>query len=215
LFDYNPNVPALTPLFPLPLVLFPDTSLPLHIFEPRYREMIGECLRLKQPFGVVRATDDGFARAGCTAEIMEVTKRYDDGRMDILTLGQQRFEIASVDSERSFLRGELKFFEDERASEATHEQRQQALSLQAQLLSLSGEAAGKTSELPEEHPQLSFQLAAAIPLDLDFKQAMLTMRAEEERLKALISYYEALLPRLRHALHARTKAGGNGHALNH
>lgn len=79
----------LLPLFPLPLVLFPETPLPLHIFEPRYKEMIGECLSLKRPFGVLRATDDGFVRAGCSAQILEVTKKYEDGRLDIVALGQK------------------------------------------------------------------------------------------------------------------------------
>jgi Lon protease-like protein len=83
----------LLPIFPLELVLFPETPLPLHIFEPRYKEMIGECQAQKAPFGVVRAVEKGLAEVGCTAEILEVTKRYDDGRLDILTEGRRRFEI--------------------------------------------------------------------------------------------------------------------------
>src|SRR4030081_2888884 len=94
---------ALLPLFPLDLVLFPGTSLPLHIFEPRYREMVSECLADKKHFGVVRAKDDGIAEIGCTAEIIDVTKKYDDGRMDILTIGRERFEVMQLNQERSFL----------------------------------------------------------------------------------------------------------------
>ena len=200
----------LLPLFPLPLVLFPETPLPLHIFEPRYKEMIGECLSFKQPFGVLRATEDGFVRAGCSAEILEVTKKYEDGKLDIVTLGQKRFEVAHVDQQRAFLRGEVRYFEDT-PGEPPSEQREQALELQRELISMSGEEA---EELHEEHPQLSFQLAAAVPLPLDFKQTLLIMRSEPERLSALVAYYKALIPRLRRALKGRVKASGNGHVVN-
>jgi Lon protease-like protein len=201
-------VSALIPLFPLPLVLFPDTPLPLHIFEPRYREMIAECLAQKKPFGIVRALKEGVARVGCTALIEEVVKRYDDGRLDILTLGQRRFELGTLSQERSFVQAEVEFFDDS-GGDASPDQRAQAVKLQQELIALSGEK--HPGELPREHPQLSFQLAAAVPLDLDFKQAMLGLRSEHERLDALIRYYENLLPSLKRALKARTRAGGNGH----
>ena len=93
----------LLPLFPLDLVLLPGAPLPLHVFEPRYKEMIAECLDEKKPFGVVRSSSEGVAEIGCTAEIVEVTKRYDDGRMDILTRGVERFEVLQVHEERTFL----------------------------------------------------------------------------------------------------------------
>ena len=87
---------TLLPIFPLGLVLFPGAPLPLHIFEPRYKEMIGECLEQKKPFGIVRVTEEGVAGIGCTAEIVSVTKKYDDGRMDILARGVDRFEVVEV-----------------------------------------------------------------------------------------------------------------------
>ena len=70
---------SLLPLFPLEVVLLPGTPLPLHIFEPRYKEMIGECLATSAPFGVIRALENGIAEVGCTAEIITVTKEYPDG----------------------------------------------------------------------------------------------------------------------------------------
>ena len=88
-------------------MLLPGVPLPLHIFEPRYKEMIAECLEQKKPFGVVRASSEGVAEIGCTAEILEVTKKYDDGRMDILTRGVERFEVLQVNDERSFLQAEI------------------------------------------------------------------------------------------------------------
>ncbi len=104
---------SLLPLFPLDLVLFPGTPLPLHIFEPRYREMISECLDRKKSFGVVRAKEEGVAEIGCTAEIITVAKKYPDGRMDIMTEGRERFEVMQVNQERSFLQAEVLYLQDE------------------------------------------------------------------------------------------------------
>ena len=97
----------LLPLFPLDLVLFPGSPLPLHIFEPPYREMISECLEREKPFGVVRAKNEEIAETGCTAEIISVLKQYDDGRMDILTQGRERFEVVQISQERAFLQAEV------------------------------------------------------------------------------------------------------------
>ncbi len=98
---------ALLSLFPLELVLLPGTPLPLHIFEPRYKEMIGECLANDAPFGVVRALEEGIAEVGCTAEIITVTKQYPDGRLDLIAEGRNRFEVLEVNRERSFLQAEV------------------------------------------------------------------------------------------------------------
>src|SRR5436853_3351482 len=107
----------LIPLFPLELVLFPETPFPLHIFEPRYKEMVSECLKNKTTFGIVRtiAEDDSVRLAdyGCTAEIIHVLKTYPDGRMDIFVCGKQRFRLLTVNDERSFLRGRFEFAPDE------------------------------------------------------------------------------------------------------
>lgn len=197
---------SLIPLFPLEVVLFPGMPLPLHIFEPRYKEMMGELLQNKQLFGVVRAKENSISEVGCTAEIVAVTKRYDDGQLDIVTEGRERFEIVRVDTGRSFLRGEVLFLKDEANSGATEEVKeliglhQQAM----QLLDVEGEA-------PEPDDQLSFQLAGALPFDLDFKQTLLGMRSEPARISALLQYYRAIIPDLRRAAKARKKAGGNGH----
>jgi Lon protease-like protein len=107
---------ALIPLFPLDVVLFPGTPLPLHIFEPRYKEMIGECLAQGLTFGVIRIVErQGLADVGCTAEIVTVVKEYPDGQLDIVTEGRRRFELVRVDQERSFLRAEVLMLEDEAA----------------------------------------------------------------------------------------------------
>jgi len=197
----------LIPLFPLDLVLFPGIPLPLHIFEPRYKEMIGECLQQKSPFGMVRVQEKAVAEIGCTAEIVEVVKRYGDGRLDILTQGKRRFEVLSLDQERAFLRGEVLFVDDE-ASLSSSAAQARAGELHSQMMELLG---GNREMLGDESVNLSYRLAAAIPTDLDFKQTLLGIRSESERLKLLIEYYEAVIPKITLAMQARRKAGSNGH----
>jgi Lon protease-like protein len=199
---------SLLPLFPLDLVLFPGASLPLHIFEPRYREMISECLEHKKPFGVVRAKEEGVAEIGCTAEIITVAKKYPDGRMDIVTEGRERFEVMQVDQERSFLQAEVLYLRDE-PGEASAEEIAQAVKLHAEIAQLAGSDAAARAK--SENSPLSFHLVGPLPLDADFKQTVLGMRSEGERIQAVISYFETILPNLRRAVLARQKAGGNGH----
>ena len=192
---------SLLPIFPLELVLLPGVPLPLHIFEPRYKEMIAECLEQKKPFGVVRASSDGVAEIGCTAEIMSVTKKYDDGRMDILTRGVERFEVIDVNEDRSFLQAEIAVVQDEdESSKPATEMVTQAVRLHAEITRLAGaEPSG-----PNEHAaNLSFLLAGSLPLDLDFKQSLLSTLSEAKRLEAVVGYLEAILPGLRRAAKAR------------
>ena len=153
--------------------------------------------------GAVKMTE-----IGCTAKILDVIKRYEDGRLDILAQGLRRFEILRVNEERAFLRAEVSYFDDE-GSDADGEARKQLLNLHKQLLALSGE---KNPETPSEgSPALAFEVAAKVPLDLEFKQSLLGIRSEGERVSTLVAYYEALIPKITRALHIRTKAGGNGH----
>jgi Lon protease-like protein len=199
---------SLLPLFPLDVVLFPGTPLPLHIFEPRYKEMISECLDRKKLFGVVRAREEGVAEIGCTAEIIKVAQKYPDGRMDIVTEGRERFEVMQVNQERSFLQAEVLYLRDEPGS-ASSEQIAQAVKLQDEIMQLAGSGPAGRSEADKS--QLSFRLVGPLPLDLDFKQTLLGMKSEGERVQAVISYFEAILPNLRRTVRVRQKAGGNGH----
>ena len=192
---------SLLPIFPLELVLLPGVPLPLHIFEPRYKEMIAECLEQKKPFGVVRASSAGVADIGCTAEIMSVTKKYDDGRMDILTRGVERFEVIHVNEDRSFLQAEISVVQDEdEAGKPAAQMVTQAVRLHAEITKLAGaELSG-----PDQHAgNLSFLLAGSLPLDLDFKQSLLSTLSEAKRLEAVVGYLEAVLPGLRRAAKAR------------
>ena len=198
---------ALIPLFPLDVVLFPGTPLPLHIFEPRYKEMIGECLAQHRTFGVVRVVEQGLAEVGCTAEIITVVKEYPDGRLDLVTEGRQRFEVMRVNQERSFLQAEVLMIDDEPGTPPQADSAR-AVQLRSELLAI----AGAKQDLSAADPSLlSFYLAGSLPLDLDFKQKLLALRSEPERISLLISYLETIIPNLRRAATAREKAGGNGH----
>lgn len=197
----------LLPLFPLEVVLLPGTPLPLHIFEPRYKEMIRECLTNEAPFGVVRALEEGIAEVGCTAEIITVTKEYPDGRLDLIAEGRKRFEVVELNEERSFLRAEVLLVPDEPGALA-QEERVKAIQLHLEILSLAGAVQDLSAA---DQNQLSFYLAGSLPLDLDFKQKLLSMRSEGERIQAVASYLETILPKLRRVARARQKAGGNGH----
>jgi Lon protease-like protein len=198
---------ALIPLFPLDVVLFPGTPLPLHIFEPRYKEMIAECLAQHRTFGVIRALEESLAEVGCTAEIITVVKEYPEGRLDIVTEGRQRFELLRVNQERSFFQAEILILHDEPGTPSPQDAAR-ALQLHSELLAI----AGAKQDLPSAADSLlSFHLAGSLPLDLDFKQKLLSSRSEPERLSLLISYFETIIPNLRRATTARAKAGGNGH----
>jgi Lon protease-like protein len=199
---------ALLPLFPLDVVLLPGIALPLHIFEPRYKEMIGECRANNAPFGVVRALEDGVAEVGCTAEIVSVTKEYPDGRLDLVAEGRNRFEVLELNRQRSFLQAEVLLVQDEPGTPSP-EDTARAIQFHLEILSLAGALQDLSAA---DQSVLSFCLAGSLPLDLDFKQKLLGMRSEGERIQAVAAYLESILPNLRRSARAREKAGGNGHA---
>jgi Lon protease-like protein len=191
----------------LQVVLFPRTPLALHIFEERYKEMIGECIAGGFEFGVVLAQGKGILRSGCTASIEKVVNRYDDGRLDIMTRGEHRFQITSVDQERSFLRAEVEYFDDVEDGLIEVEHLRRAVRANAEARKLS------SSEEPEpdlQDPQVSFQLAQVSP-DLEFRQLLLAMRSEPDRLSRVADHLEKLLDRQRMQERMRNTARTNGH----
>ena len=198
----------LLPIFPLDVVLLPGTPLPLHIFEPRYKEMIGDCRANNTPFGVIRALEEGIEQIGCTADIVSVTKEYPDGRLDLVAEGRNRFEIMELNQQRSFLRAEVLLIPDEPSVPAEAE-KARAIEAHRQILTLAGAVQDLSAA---DQATLSFLFAGSLPLDLDFKQKLLGIRSESERIHEVAAYLEGILPNLRRAARAREKAGGNGHA---
>jgi ATP-dependent Lon protease len=207
----NSSMPdALLPLFPLGLVLFPRTSLPLHIFEERYKLMMNELLEDSREFGVVLTLEQGIASVGCTARIDRVTKSYDDGRMDLETTGYRRFEIAELNEERPFLSGEVTFFDDD--LDPTPAPDTVVLKAIAGYYAMRALKSGESLPEPRLNDnQLSFQLAQAV-MDVHVRQTILMSRSEAERIKRLAEHFPLIAARERRKEHFRTLVPRNGHA---
>lgn len=196
----------LLPLFPLEVVLLPSTTLPLHIFEPRYKLMIGEAMQNHSEFGIVLAKDSSVVNVGCTATVEKVIRRYDDGRMDIVTEGRRRFEILFLDQKKPYLQAAVHFFDDD---PETAPAPQAAL----RLAELFGNVLGFLPQTEAPAPETgvtTFQVGGCLPLDLEVKQRLLALRSEAERVRILNEYLEKLLPRLKLAQRAERSARGNG-----
>ena len=202
---------GLLPLFPLQVVLLPGSQLPLHIFEDRYKEMIAEVLRDKLEFGVVLASEKGIVNTGCSATVDRVLKEYPDGRLDILTRGRRRFEVLLLNDERSFLRGAVEFFDDD--DNAGPDQAAPAdPDLIKNVLAGFSELQSPNSNDPNMGEQrLSFRLAQEVP-DLGFRQTLLTMRSEADRMRQIAGFLPGFLERRRKIQHTKNVAGSNGHA---
>jgi ATP-dependent Lon protease len=201
---------ALLPLFPLNVVLLPGTPLPLHIFEERYKEMIGEALTNNSEIGIVQAGERGVLHIGCAGLVEKVLQRYDDGRMDIVVRGKRRFEILLLDEEKAWLRGNVQFFEDDDpAEEPPPDLKATAIAG----LNLLRQAGGATDVVVPDHRDrlLSFRVAWFIE-DLALRQTLLAMKSEVERLKHLNSFLPDYIARLRRTAHAKKVAPTNGHA---
>jgi ATP-dependent Lon protease len=165
-------------LFPLGIVLLPTEKVPLHIFEPRYRELIGECIDTGAEFGLVYADDDGIQSVGTRADVVEVVRRFPDGRLDVVVAGGERFRLRELTDGRSFHTGRVEPLVDEPGA-AGRSRVNEALALFATVL----EAAGAEAEVPDAgHPQLSFALAGCFELAPGVKQDLLQRTSEPERL---------------------------------
>jgi Lon protease-like protein len=199
------------PLFPLDVVLFPEMLLPLHIFEERYKEMIGVCIQDKSDFGIIYAHDESIEEIGCTAEISKVIKRYPDGRMDILVFGKRRFQVLFFDSEKAYLRGSVEPLTD-LGSEGTpsKENALRAMELYERVYRLLNRSEPEELSLGKSDADLSFKIASVLYLNNQIKQQILVIRSEDERLDVLSDHLEEIIPQLTEAEKAAKRAGSNG-----
>ncbi len=168
-------------LFPLGLVLLPTEQVPLHIFEPRYRELIDECLEQGVPFGLVYADDDGIRQVGTLAAVTEVIERFEDGRLNIVVEGRERFRLVELTDGRSFHTGLVEPVADQH-DPTEPDDVERALGLFSRLVELTG------SDVPApeaETPQLSFALAGRFDFAADLKQELLDETSERIRLRRL------------------------------
>jgi Lon protease-like protein len=207
----NSIMSRLLPLFPLQLVVFPGSAIPLHIFEDRYREMVGEAEAAGTEFGIVLVKDSGIMNAGCTVIVESVLKRYPDGRFDVMTRGQRRFVIQSLDQEKEYLRGDVEYFADDVAEATPLELRRQAILAFRQVREALSPEEENTEVTPDEdHPFLSFQLAELVD-DLDFRNLLQRSRSEAERLRSFVEFTSAYVERRQYAAKMKKAAPLNGH----
>jgi Lon protease-like protein len=205
--------PERIPLFPLNVVLLPGAILPLHIFEPRYRQMVRHCVAEKCEFGVLLASPKGIVRVGCTAEVTEVVKRYNDGRMDIVTVGRSPFRITQLVNADAYandelLEGDVDFLDDrEYRTDACTQNELTRLYEVCHTLIFEDYPRNIESETAE---YLSFVVASTLPLDLLCKQQILELRSEADRQQRLVGYLREWAPHLQKEEKARARAGGSG-----
>lgn len=206
--------PSRIPIFPLDIVLFPGMTLPLHIFEPRYKVMTARCLNERLEFGIVFAEGKSVAGTGCTAEILRKVKDYPDGRMDIFTQGRAVFRIREVLEEKEYYEGIVEYLVD---AESPRDERLESRLIEA-FQQCHAELYGQpwSAHPPAIRPDstrgsLVYTLAPLLPLELRERQSLLEMRAEPARQEFLLRWLTDSLPKIIERGRARHRAGGNGH----
>lgn len=204
--------PIRIPLFPLDTVLLPGMQMPLHIFEPRYKLMIGRCLSQRLEFGIILAAAKAIATLGCTAEILQKTKDYPDGRMDILTEGRAVFRLNELIDEQEYYEGAVEYIEDGPAPAESGTDAQLRETFERCHLLLFGRA--WTDAAPNQLTTLSYRMAGLLPMELEKRQALLEMRSEEDRRNLVFRWMVDFLAKLVELKRARKRAAGNGHSLN-
>jgi Lon protease-like protein len=203
---------SIIPLFPLGVVLLPEMPMQLHIFEPRYKIMIGECLEDNKPFGIVYYSGQNIRSVGCTARIVEVLKRYDDGRLDIMTKGEKRFFIKELYEDKPYTESRVVFFDDliEGIPDALNDLRQKAI----ELLKKMGTGHETDEELEFidalDTRIISFLLANGPAFSPEEKQVFLEITSTEARLRKGVSALSKIYERYKLTEEIRKIIGGNG-----
>ncbi|MDQ4029758.1 MAG: LON peptidase substrate-binding domain-containing protein [Actinomycetota bacterium] len=194
-------------LFPLGIVLLPTERLPLHVFEPRYKELVDECIAEEREFGLILADDDGLREVGTRARVVEVLETFDDGRMVVIVEGRDRFRLVELTTGRTFQTGEVEPLADvESGADPVEIERSLVL------LRRVGELAGAdVAELDVATEIPSFELAARVELEPGLKQSLLESRSEPERLRRFSTLLTALARRLEAQAERRRIAAANGH----
>jgi Lon protease-like protein len=194
------------PLFPLGLVALPSELVPLHVFEPRYRVLVGECLEQGTEFGIVWASEDGDRPVGCAVEIAEVLERFPDGRLNIATRGTRPFRVLERRDDRPYPAGDVEFLEDkaEEQDEGTAEAAREAYR------ELVREAADRELDDDELAAMDAYAMAATVDFGLEAKQGLLDLRSEAARLKLVTRLFRAAIKRLDFVERAQARARSNG-----
>jgi Lon protease-like protein len=193
------------PLFPLGLVLLPQERIPLHIFEDRYRTMIGECLDAEKEFGVIWLSDDGLKDVGCSARIDRVLERFDDGRLNILVEGTTPFRLLRRIEELPYPAGDVELLED--VADGDPEAADVARNRYGDLVERVTDERPDAESLGDLD---AYGMAATLDVAPDAKQALLEQRSENDRLERLESLFESALERIQLVETAAERSRGNG-----
>jgi Lon protease-like protein len=193
-------------LFPLGLVALPAELVPLHIFEERYKTMIGRCLEEGSEFGIVWMAEDGLRPIGCACEIAEVVARLPDGRINLIARGTRPFRIDARQDELPYPAGTVEFLADR--DEATDDDA--AAAAHAAYAELVNEATDREADLDEISAMSAYEMAATVEFGLDAKQGLLDLRSETARLKLVARLFRAALKRLDFVSRAQARALSNG-----
>jgi Lon protease-like protein len=194
------------PLFPLGLVALPTELVPLHIFEERYKTMIGRCLDEGSEFGIVWMAEDGLRPIGCACEIAEVVERMDDGRINLIARGTRAFRIEARQDELPYPAGTVEFLAD-RSEDLDAAAADEAHAAYADLVN---EATDREPDLTEIGAMSAYQMAATVEFGLDAKQGLLDLRSESARLRLVTRLFRAALKRLDFVNRAQARARSNG-----
>jgi Lon protease-like protein len=201
------------PLFPLGLVLLPEEVVPLHIFEERYKLMIGECLDRGEEFGIIWMSDDGLKDVGCTARVTQLLERMEDGRMNVLVQGAEPFRLLRRIEDLPYPAGDVELLEEEEEpfeadDEAEAVAGEGARERYADLVERVTDARPDERDLEELD---AYGMAATLDFALDAKQGLLELRSEQRRLERLGALFGSTLERLDHAEKVAEQARTNGH----
>jgi Lon protease-like protein len=194
------------PLFPLGIVALPHELVPLHIFEERYRTMIGECIERRSEFGIVWVEDDELRPVGCAVEVSEVLERMEDGRMNILTRGTRPFRIVSRQDDLPYPAATVEFLldKDEERDPASAKSAQDAYN------DLVEEATDRILDSEELQAMTAYEMAATVDFGAEAKQGLLDLRSENARLRLVARLFRAAVKRLDFIERAQERARSNG-----
>ena len=194
------------PLFPLGIVALPTELVPLHIFEERYKTMIGRCRTEPSEFGIVWMADDGLRQIGCACEIAEVLEELEDGRINLVVRGTRPFRIEARQDELPYPAGAVEFLDD-REEEPDPAAADAAREAYADLVR---QATDRTPDAAELAAMSAYQMAATVEFGLDAKQGLLDLRSETARMKLVTRLFRAALRRLDFVERAQARARSNG-----
>ncbi|MGQ9805119.1 MAG: LON peptidase substrate-binding domain-containing protein [Chlorobiales bacterium] len=204
------------PLFPLPLVVCPSETLPLHIFEERYKAMIAYCRSgleygRGKPFGVSLAYNNKLYSVGCTVDLEEIVNEYADGRLDIITTGAMRYRMLEIYKDKPYMQASVEFFDDDDVVLDTS-LRQRAITLHLKLMELiNGET---TVQEYDSDERASFRIAHNAGFDVLQKQKLLEMTSENARLEFIVEHFERIIPEIERAEEIKRRVRSNGHFKN-